>query len=60
MCEFVGKHEDPGVEHAPIAHEVILDVKPVLNELVRVAQVALDQKVPHNATQAFRQVILHL
>ena len=37
MCEFVGKHEESGMEHALIAHEMVFDVESVLDELVCVA-----------------------
>ena len=33
------------MKHTPVAHVIVLDVKPVLNELVVAAQDALDQEI---------------
>ena len=56
----MGKHEKSGVKHTPVAHVIVLDVKPVLDELVVAAQDALDQEILYHSAQAGWQVILHL
>jgi len=36
------------VKHTPVAHVIVLDVKPVLDELVVAAQDAFYEKISHN------------